>query len=202
MSPPDISTVVSPQIGTRYMVPCLRMAHGQRRRYMRGLIPIIGDRHEDAEIIGFPHQHWHIDWRFVSARAFEQNMRDRSPYERNVWLLLGSLISDAEGFAVSPSPTPLQRHARGVALITMQSKVMRRAMPTWSGKEPFAKPLAEAYAGRTLKCGICPHKRLDLTSIPAIGGVITCPGHGLRFDAASGQVLEALSENNRTPRKI
>jgi nitrite reductase/ring-hydroxylating ferredoxin subunit len=36
---------------------------------------------------------------------------------------------------------------------------------------------------------ICPHKGIALGSVPAVDGVITCPGHGLRICAASGEVL-------------
>lgn len=36
---------------------------------------------------------------------------------------------------------------------------------------------------------VCPHQGLPLTGAPDADGVITCPWHGYRFDAASGRCL-------------
>ena len=36
---------------------------------------------------------------------------------------------------------------------------------------------------------ICPHKGADLSTVPAVDGVITCPLHGLRFFAPTGEAI-------------
>ena len=34
--------------------------------------PVLGPRHEDADHLNFPYQHWHIDGRFVSAALWRK----------------------------------------------------------------------------------------------------------------------------------
>ena len=51
----------------------------------------------------------------------------------------------------------------------------------------------EAFSGQQCRTGkrgfVCPHKQFPLGSIKAIDGVVTCPLHGLRIDAATGKCL-------------
>ncbi len=57
---------------------------------------------------------------------------------------------------------------------------------------PMAALIAK-FAGQECAAGkggwICPHRKASLGSIQPVDGIITCPLHGLRIDAASGKVL-------------
>jgi hypothetical protein len=48
----------------------------------------------------------------------------------------------------------------------------------------------DKYENIKLKdCKVCPHRGIHLGSVPARGGLITCPGHGLDFDEQTGCVV-------------
>lgn len=57
----DVTTV---EVGRFYLVNTVQRIDG-------ATLPIHGPLHEDAEIINFPHLHWHIDWRFVDKRTYQ-----------------------------------------------------------------------------------------------------------------------------------
>lgn len=58
-------------IGKYYEVSCVKTTTAQV--VGRGeWAPIIGPLHEDAVIIDFPLLHWHVDWRFASARQIQR----------------------------------------------------------------------------------------------------------------------------------
>ncbi|RYG96455.1 MAG: hypothetical protein EON58_12050, partial [Alphaproteobacteria bacterium] len=41
---------------------------------------------------------------------------------------------------------------------------------------------------------VCPHKGISLASVPVIDGCIDCPGHGLRFDAKTGEIVSRYAD--------
>jgi Rieske 2Fe-2S protein len=53
--------------------------------------------------------------------------------------------------------------------------------------------LRKLFAGHQCAAGkggwICPHRKASLGSIQPVDGIITCPLHGLRIDAATGKML-------------
>lgn len=187
-----------PVIGQRYLVPCVRVAGpvGSRKPLRRGVgsdgcegmlpgwWPVIGPEHEDAAILAFPHQHWHFDLRFLS----KSQVRNRR-------------IGVEEGHASSIARLlsfPLTNHG---SLGTPEHRPRRclREQPDWSAwmsvagrsHRPEIMLKLERIAlvkGQTLKaCKVCPHRGLPLGSIPAVDGIVTCPGHGMRWDASTGQ---------------
>ncbi len=46
----------------------------------------------------------------------------------------------------------------------------------------FHKSFVVDHTGKKSKCMRCPHKGVNLASMPVVDGVVTCPAHGLRFD--------------------
>ena len=63
--------------------------------------------------------------------------------------------------------------------------------PAYPHKTPhWVRELEAAYAGATLSPGlICPHKGAPLEGMqPDDDGCITCPFHGLRWNASTGQL--------------
>ena len=57
---------VTPQEGRWYRVSCVRAFYGSDQ-YLQWW-PVIGPGHSDREILNFPPEHFHVDYRFLSNR--------------------------------------------------------------------------------------------------------------------------------------
>lgn len=167
-------------VGQYYRVPVLAVADWQG---YTGGVPIIGPWHEDAEIIGFAPHHYHVDWRFAPERLVALVTARRTQWKN------GKACSDAT--KLFSRPIEARRIVAG-AVPVLRRRKMRRAMPTFpraTAKQFWLPRLEQAFAGKCAKGGVCPHKGLPLDGLPVRGGMITCPGHGLRFDAKSLAVV-------------
>lgn len=50
--------------------------------------------------------------------------------------------------------------------------------------------LAQAFICNRLKPGnVCPHRGIDLTPFARPDGTAICPGHGLRWNLATGELM-------------
>lgn len=190
-----------PVVGQVYLVPCVFIAGppGSRKQLrdgtgpkgcegmLPGWWPVIGPQHEDAAIFEFPHQHWHLDLRFLGKVQVANRMFGReegTEAERAARLLSRPLTNHGA------LPAPEYRPRRCM-----------REQPDWNDflaathrtrrPDNMAKlDRVTAIKGQTLKtCMVCPHRGLPLGSMPVINGVITCPGHGLRWRADTGEVV-------------
>jgi hypothetical protein len=160
-----------PVVGQSYLVPTV---YG--RWYDKiGDWPVIGHRHNDVEFFHFVAQHYHIDYRFVTVRK---------SWLRNV--SAGPLHAQ-EGFPLSK---PILRRRQ-----------CKREQHVFGGPSRIMSPFRESYAGQQCAKGkrgwVCPHRHIALGSTPAIDGVITCPLHGLRIDAATGKCLSPTPEQTK-----
>ena len=160
------------QVGKTYMVPVARGNWCEED----GDWVIMGPWHEDADILKFPEEHYHIDPRFLPRRCIRG-------VNRFNW-----------------ANAPLCRYTLfdrclPVFYLGLQPRVCIRRMPP----HPFERglggisyqKLAESVRGRPLNLErpICPHRGMDL-STASRHGCIKCPLHGLQFDAKTGCVLE------------
>lgn len=162
-------------VGRYYMVPCLvsdsRTAPAANSR---NLVPVIGPMHSDKEHLNFDLQHFHIDWRFVKNMESSMDLREwkNSPH--------GTVMLAQEHNGKNLPPVP---------------RLMKcfRAMPEfpvlrtwkWIGLE-----LAQEHACNKLKPGnICPHRGIDLTPFAEPDGTAICPGHGLRWNLRTGELI-------------
>jgi hypothetical protein len=157
------------EVGKYYDVPCAySQVWGSAKRPM--LVPLYGPRHEDREFINFPEEHYHIDWRFADQGFY--NSRSR-PY-RTLWGTVMSARNIKDG-QLLPYIDPHQ--------------------------VPWLPKLEAAYAGHRLKdCRTCPHRGLSLRSVVPEDGtiskgslvidqIIVCPGHGLAWNARTGELV-------------
>ena len=173
------------EIGKFYRVPCIRTT----KLYSYGgaqWMPIIGPEHEDKEFVGFDPTHWHIDWRFAGERAFKEVTRlpmKSGPHshcyaavvQRWGWNdpALGRALTEGE---------PVMRR--------MKCKREWPAYPFTAAK--WLPKLEAAYADCKLKPGlVCPHKGLPLEHAARDGDVATCPGHGLRWNVRTGELVRS-----------
>jgi len=150
--------------GEKYAVPCIV-------RHEDGLMfitPVINHPHNDKEN-GQKEVHYHADYRFVKHKS-DNNF-----------------------------PTVINNHSKHVFCFNI-----RPSMLTNEQLEYFILPVVnEQFIGITPKefiaksklkhkCihkGKCPHRGYDLSQSKAIDGKITCPLHGLQFDAGTGLVI-------------
>ena len=198
--------------GKYYMVPHVR-------GYWFNLLdwyPVIGPRHEDREIIKFPHEHWHIDIRFLSAHVANSNERYGIPGAEAFSAPIHRVTP--EGFKPFKAETtdwssgmnwimageddkelakyPLSSYYRSRKVLCKRQYPPHPFHPI-DGSLPY-KPtsnwledLEEAYQGQRLKEGmVCPHRGADLSTFPVDDdGCVTCPLHALKWNARTGELV-------------
>lgn len=149
--------------GRRYLVPTVKgewlNTHGI------GDWPVIGPRHKDEDL-GVNISHYHIDHRFVAEAEFKRddntvvNESCDAPVRYKLWRCLQACV------------------------------VLSNVRVAGKGVDSFYQSFAGKRCEGSQRAGwTCPHRGVWLGSQPAIGGVITCQGHGLRIDARTGRVL-------------
>lgn len=178
-----------PVPGRFYMVPVISDYpwHGKRRDW-----PVLGPRHDDAEIFKFDLPHYHVDVRFLSVRyrrwALNQlwHHRRTGDDERDIALVASAYPLSTRGEPV-PKGRPMLKKMRCVTasvstplLDLSQAKSVRAQM-----EERYGSPAVPVRRpdGRLL----CPHRKVDLSQFEPDGdGVVVCPLHGLRVCVRSG----------------
>lgn len=163
------------QLGNFYDVPAVRV---NVWRGFAGWIPVVGPKHEDAEIVAFPWQHFHIDWRFASKRVLRNAISYRDPP-----------IPSLAYASVVQCPDSYDRKVieEGPVLKRMKCK---RELPTYpADRAPWIPQLEQKFACAKLIAGKCPHRGIPVESMIRDGDVLTCPGHGLRFNATTGELM-------------
>jgi hypothetical protein len=159
------------EVGRFYRVPSVRVLAW---RGFTGWLPVIGPKHEDAEVVNFPWPHFHMDWRFAPERVFGWYQDIRGPS-----YVYGAVIQcpDRHGLkVVAEGPTP---------------KLMKckRASPPYPADVPWIAALTKQFACAKLIKGACPHRGIPVSAMIRNGDVLTCPGHGLRWSAITGEAL-------------
>lgn len=169
------------EVGRFYSVPTVYGLFG----YKYDDWPVLGPMHDDIEVIGFPHVHYHYDFRFFNDRQWSFALR-------YTW------GGSPHGMVMSHNPD--HPETKPGAVVFRRRKCSReypefpreKALPGWLPK------LEEKYWAATVKDWICPHKGASLRGLPMDkDGCITCPLHGLRWDIESGQLANAAATRRR-----
>jgi hypothetical protein len=161
-----------------------------------GWWPVFGPRHEDGELLGFPWQHYHFDPRFLTNKQIKNRTRYRLLGKEEIFgiPLTDHGASSAEHIRqFAPDHLKEHKHIAAVPLPPPEYRRLRckRRMPEYTNPA-LAVKLEPHFYGRTLKsCKVCPHRGLPLASLP-VGedGLVVCPGHGLRWDAKTGELAQ------------
>lgn len=157
-----------PIAGRYYMVRCVYGKWNGRMAYW----PIWGNKHDD-EALGFMLKHYHLNRYFLSEK--ESNISKFTVFAEGGKSNSGSL------------PDCVNRRKRCIAYDLLD-------FPLWEVRyNPDFQAMYKSYIGNQCqrRMGwVCPHKGTDLASTaPGVDGIIICPLHGLRIDAASGVVI-------------
>lgn len=138
-----------PIVGTAYLVPCVTHRIFDRD----GLFPVMGIKHEDREHIGFVHDHYHPDWRFMPGWAWAEALRPK-----------GALYGAQRAFGWPLCSTdPISGGILPFGEIQYRRRLCKRVVPvnTVFAEQPGGKKLHQAWAGTDARRG--PH-RLDLSA--------------------------------------
>lgn len=175
-----MTDVADVEVGKHYMVHCIRLSPGassaEKKRepsHWMSWTPVIGGEHEDFEFIRFGNNHWHHDWRFSSDVV----VRDTTIDNPTVCLPLVVIV-------------PLYSKVE----TSWRRRRCLRNMPAYENPKSlrWMGPLENAFGDHQLPpgCTTCPHRGLPLNGIPADqDGVVTCPGHGLSWNLATGRLV-------------
>lgn len=171
-----------PVVGRYYMVPVIEADNWAG---VNGPLPVIGARHTDADDFNFPEPHYHVDIRFLTASEYRRagggNYRGWSPE----MVVAGLPISNSNRWDKSGRGVPIGRPPLA------RRRCARVQPPYAAGQEATIVRFREKHGtvdAIGLKDGrkLCPHRRVDLSSIPAdADGITTCPLHGLRVRCKS-----------------
>ena len=162
--------------GHVYRVPVVR---GTWWSWTRDWV-VLGPRHEDAEFIDFPHQHYHLDPRFVPLTVWRDAQESASGLRRILGAPLMNGLNPTHEWS-PPEPLGVRR------------RKMLRSVPEWMiagafNAAPWEAKLRAAYADDRLRDGVCPHRGADLRGMePDEHGCVVCPLHGLRWNVATGR---------------
>lgn len=172
-----------PIVGQIYLVPTVRYVYFD----ILADWPVIGPKHNDTEILDFPWPHYHVDARFVPA-SLERRIVDPDSYLNvNLDAVVGHAPlrrrTDFRRDEIEPHPQPVLR-----------PRQCRRADTRyqWGDRAPIQRLRAAFWNKRLVDtpCGrVCPHKGAPVDSLVPVAGVITCPLHGLRFNAETGEAV-------------
>lgn len=165
--------VVQAQVGEWHRVRCIRIPEGWHAREAQWW-PVLGAPHRDPEI-GADWIHIHVDWRFVKPKLYERAIRS-------------TLSLKPHGQVVN---TPFEM-CGGKPVFALRRRKCWREMPDFPARPAKFALLEEAHAQRCARLvngTHCPHRGIDLRPFAKPDGTAVCPGHGLRWDLRTGELL-------------
>lgn len=170
--------MIDAKVGEFYRVPCLQVRSLRLKMtpYGNVWVPVIGPKHSDPDI-GATWQHYHIDWRFVSDRMFE-----------NCSL---SVTGTPHGSVISHDNYRLHDGIKGTP--SLKRRKCKRVMPSFPARP--CGVFASMEASQRQRCDrlkdghTCPHRGIDLRPFVQADGTAICPGHGMRWDLRTGELL-------------
>ena len=170
----DSKTASAYVVSKFYRVPCVWIDNfiGHKSVW----VPVIGPMHDDLEHINFNPRHWHIDWRFAQEKLIPNFLVD--PYAR---VVCKDLYGGRTHQAQTKGPEMMRRKMRREWPAYPFDKVAKAWLPN----------LCEAYKNHRMKGMVCPHRGIPLEGCPRDGDVVTCPGHGLRWNIKTGEMVRS-----------
>jgi hypothetical protein len=191
----------APKVGRWYRVPAIRMdrqlSGGEQwpaSSLERALWwPVTGTRHTDQDHFRFPYPHYHLDVRFLTVkhlRHFSKSGPEKAVEEARATPLI---VPRGIEYAVQTADILRPR------LVRMRCVRDWGDFPSRFAESQAVAGLAAEFDGRQARHSpagwVCPHRAYPLGQVaPDADGIITCPLHGLRIDAATGRCLAPRKE--------
>ena len=158
--------------------------------------PVLGTTHDDTQILKFERPHRHVDFRFLRKTDRGMLYSPGTPIHPAFIIPIIMVAPDLPWYRDPYSPLdqiPLSKLPLADLPVTTYFRTMRRRFnqpwPRHPGQIfPWMSDLEQAYnQARLSETGFCPHQGTDLSGYtPDQAGIIECPLHGLRWDAATG----------------
>lgn len=182
-----MSPSIAAEVGRFYMVPCIFINPQHRQHWMPadGWVATLGTKHTDPELAS-EHVHYHVDWRFCSEQKYDLACGIHvRPH--------GRVITSSDGwYTVGSTVLKRRKCHRAMTDFPSQAKPLTRGYEGGVCTKPLTRwaQLERTHACTKLKPGnICPHRGIDLTPFVKPDGTVICPGHGLRWDTKTGELL-------------
>lgn len=140
------------------------------------VLPLIDHPHSDKEN-GQIEIHYHIDTRYM----YEQNHLSQGT---EIAKFGHSRISVDKKGNLHPFYS-----GKGMVQPKFDYFMLEKTDKTYRGITPTGLIKNSKLKHKCIHNGKCPHRGFDLSNVKPINGVITCPLHGLQFDAKSKKLL-------------
>lgn len=187
------------RVGTFHEVPCVRTIWpGQDALYQNiEWIPVLGPPHEDSGVINFPRRHWHVDRRFLTERKLRETTQEGAKLDEAFRMPVSKVWPEHPGLPATGTRVCLlpARGIPGESYLRVMRRRMSQPYPGYPGPDliPWLAALheefMEARLGENL---VCPHRGAPLAGMELDQEVcVTCPMHGLRWNAATGELAPA-----------
>lgn len=154
--------------GEEYLVPCLvNRRHFLAETVITYISPVINHPHSDKEN-GQKEVHYHIDYRFVkhlNDSTFPTVMNNHSRYY----------------FVENIRPTNF--------LNILEYFILPVINEEFAGITPVENIAKSKLKRKCIHNEKCPHRGYPLSQVKPVNGKITCPLHGLKFDAATKKII-------------
>lgn len=197
MNTPLLSSVPRPVVGEFYLVPCIKVEPRAKTSWMdrNGWVPVLGPKHRDAEHLEFDVEHIHVDWRFIGSEGYRRALAIRIS-------ALGTVLSNDGAqpweHCVRRQPELRRIKCKREMPTFPDSSVLGTAGTATSATPPRVRwarlERAQAVVCNKLKPGnICPHRGIALDQFALPDGTAICPGHGLRWNLATGELMPRLA---------
>lgn len=184
-----------PVVGETYLVPCITMDYGQNGVWD---VPVFGTVHSDPELgVAASFDHLHIDQRFVTEiylnkfhHCGSSNLFAKPEVSIMVQRRLTLPVLSGPNIKGTREEKPMEclREIYLTPYMVNRDKSVNRWF-TGDSLNHFGR-FEDKHGDATLKaCKVCPHRGIPLESMPVRNGLITCPGHGLDFDACTGKLV-------------
>jgi hypothetical protein len=180
-----------PEIGKVYSIPCVFGTPNFFNRYLESKkecqwIPVFLPSHEDSE--------YRIRERIVNDK--NEYYYEKDPSEKHHFHLDPRFIPVEWTIIQTFGRTSSPKITYEGIIFPVKYEIEYKNMPCLRLECGDTNPhyilghrFVQDYREQSLNCMRCPHKGIDLRSIQAINDIISCPGHGLKFNAKTLQCI-------------
>lgn len=169
-----------PEVGKEYRVRCV---HGKS-----GVTPIIGVQHNDSAFGFGDFEHVHYDFRFLSDFRISEISKGLGG---NEWYADSSLMLMAQQTAINEKVFTY--------VLTCHRRMNNYPVASCGFMLATLQP---AYKDKKATGGVCPHRKVCLSSMPRRGNVVVCPAHGLAWNLKTGNMVKRKIPKNAIPGRV